>query len=155
MAAATLGEENSSDTTVSPCPVVQRFMELLDQRPTEFDIAILSEKESENVQDAIVLQSDTFLGVNALNLPYLARDVRHDYWECRKKKETLENVTKCLLLLCPDHATAWADRRRHLLRLLDDTTSSKQRQEALRDELDFLNLLMTKHTKAYVLNTFV
>jgi len=137
--------ESSGGATASSCPAVQRFTELLQEGPTEFDIAILSGEANENLEDAFVLQDGSFLGVNALDLPRLARDVRQDYWKSRKENSTLENVTKCLLLLCPDHATAWADRRRHLQRL-----NFTEQQVALREELAFLNLLMTKHTKSYV-----
>ena len=130
--------EANKDTHL--CPAVQRFIELLEGKPREFDIAILNDKESDNLEDAFLLQDGCFLGVNALDLPRLARNVRRDYWQCRKSQDDVWNVTKCLLLLCPDHATAWADRRRHLLRNND--------RHALRDELAFSNLLMTKHTKA-------
>lgn len=136
--------DHSDLSLVCLYPAVVRFLELLQEKPTEFDIAILSDKASENLQDAFVLQ-DGALGVNALDLPYLARDFRQDYWKCRKSDGSedllLWNVTKCLLLLCPDHATAWADRRRYLL-LLNNC------RETLEEELTFVNLLMTKHTKA-------
>jgi hypothetical protein len=124
---------------VSSCLAVQRFTHLLQENPNEFDIAILSDRANEEDYPAksIVLQKGS-LGVNALDLPRLSSDVRHDYWQCRRADTYLESTTKCLLLLCPDHATAWADRRRHLLRNLGD----------MDQELSFLNLLMTKHTKA-------
>lgn len=138
----TITTAESNDAAVSLCPAVQRFTGLLEEKPTDFDIAILSDKESETLEDAFVLL-DGALGVNALDLPLLARDVREDYWACRNcDHDALWKVTKCLLLLCPDHATAWADRRRYLLRM------NKRQQEALHKELAFSNLLMTKHTKA-------
>ena len=144
---ATTESNNDDACSFTPCPAVRRFIELLEESPTEFDIAILSEKPNDNLQDAFVLQDATFLGVNALDLPCLACNIRRDYWKCRNSSTAsgdLESVTKCLLLLCPDHATAWADRRRYLLRLMND----EERQEALCDELVFVNLLMTRHTKA-------
>lgn len=146
MTTAAKESHNGGSSSFTPCPAVRRFIELLEESPTEFDIAILSEKPNDNLHDAFVLQEATFLGVNALDLPCLARNVRRDYWNCRNSSaasEVLVNVTKCLLLLCPDHATAWADRRRHLQRLNDEV-----QQKALYKELAFVNLLMTKHTKA-------
>jgi hypothetical protein len=126
-------------SSISSCPAVQRFTQSLQENPNEFDIAILSDQANEEdyPDKSMVLQNGA-LGVNALDLPRLASDVRHDYWQCRRANTNLESITKCLLLLCPDHATAWADRRRHLLRNQGD----------MHQELSFLNLLMTKHTKA-------
>jgi hypothetical protein len=125
-------------SSLSSCPAVQRFMKLLQEEPYEFDIAILSDQANdEDYPDTAILLLNGSLGVNALDLPRLASDVRRDYWQYRGE-HYLESSTKCLLLLCPDHATAWADRRRYLLRT----------QGNLQEELSFLNLLMTKHTKA-------
>ena len=74
---------------------------------------LLSDTASEHLVVALVLQNDVILGVNALDVPRLARNVRQDYKASRVTNKIL--VTKCLLLLlCPDHATAWADRGRHL-----------------------------------------
>jgi hypothetical protein len=126
-------------SSVSSCPAVQRFTQLLKENPNEFDIAILSdEANEEDYPDKCMVLQNGSLGVNALDLPRLSCDVRHDYWQCRRANTCLDSSTKCLLLLCPDHATGWADRRRRLLRNLVD----------MHQELSFLNLLMTKHTKA-------
>ena len=134
--------EDSQPSSLPLCPAVQRLSQLLEQEPTELDIAILSDGENDDYPNtALVLQDESFLGVNALDVPRLARDVRRDYWQCRRSSnQNLTVATQCLLLLCPDHATAWADRRRYLLRCQD--TASLQK------EISFLNLLMTKHTKA-------
>ena len=126
-------------SSVSSCPAVQRFTQLLQDKPNEFDIAILSDQASdEDYPDTAIVYQNGCLAVNALDLPRLASDVRRDYWQSRGEHNNPESSTKCLLLLCPDHATAWADRRRHMLRT----------QGNLPHELYFLNLLMTKHTKA-------
>ena len=133
-----MGRQLPSSSSLSSCPAVHRFIQLLQEEPNEFDIAILSDQASdEDYPDTAIVYQSGSLAVNGLDLPRLASDVRHDYWQSRGE-HNLESSTKCLLLLCPDHATAWADRRRHLLRTQGD----------LHDELSFLNLLMTKHTKA-------
>jgi len=54
------------------------------------------------------------------------------------------DTISCLLLVCPDHSTAWADRRRALLG--DD--ASVIDECFLQRELDFCNLLFTQHSKA-------
>jgi hypothetical protein len=61
----------------------------------------------------------------------------------------------CLLLVNPDHATAWADRRRCLLQiakhrqqLMEDEDRSLSSVALWKKELAFVNLLMTQHSKA-------
>ena len=158
------------------------------------------------------------LGINATDLPYLARDFKKDYFSLRPwmsmmmmsssfldrhppssedqkvsppppppteqsteqptatateptisiSTSTLGNrimdATTCLLLLCPDHPTAWADRRRLILhrqreeemngntdRNDDDDNNDDNIHSAhslLQMELQFLNLLFTQHSKA-------
>jgi hypothetical protein len=64
----TLAGESSSVNSVSLCPAVQRFIELLEKRTLEFDVTILSDTASEHLVDTLVLQNDVILGVNALDL---------------------------------------------------------------------------------------
>ncbi|OEU14258.1 hypothetical protein FRACYDRAFT_240792 [Fragilariopsis cylindrus CCMP1102] len=78
----------------------------------------------------------------------------------------LFNITSCLLLIQPDHSTVWSDRRRCLLsqiqRIMETTqlqnNNSEQEEEEKKEneilllmwynELDYLDLLMTQHSKA-------
>ena len=55
------------------------------------------------------------------------------------------DVTSCLLLVCPDHSTAWADRRRALLVKGDMIFFN---EDVFQRELEFLDLLFTQHSKA-------
>ena len=76
-------------------------------------------------------------------------------------------TTACLLLVNPDHATVWADRRRALLCTLDISmreqrttgsqdrfTSSDERKtnhtpmKVWKDEIQYLDLMFTQHSKA-------
>ena len=115
---------------------------------------------------------ETHLGIHAPDLPRLASEFREDYSLLRQKYRRcfcnddmigdyssvinnsdsnsvdelvsrIWNTTTCLLLICPDHCTAWADRRRALL-----MSAKKLGEEALRLELVFLDLLFTQHSKA-------
>jgi hypothetical protein len=85
----TMAGESSSVNSVSLCPAVQRFIELLEKRPLEFDVTILSDTASEHLVDTLVLQNDVILGVNALDVPRLARNVRQDYKASRDTNKIL------------------------------------------------------------------
>ena len=64
----------------------------------------------------------------------------------------LFNITSCLLLIQPDHSTVWSDRRRCLLLF------KKEENDILLmwyNELDYLDLLMTQHSKAYVFVSYL
>ena len=88
-------------------------------------------------------------------------------------EKQLWNATTCLLLVCPDHASAWSDRKRILLNNNDtDVAGDGDHDDALsccgtynnvnananntcaadnrkwQKELEFLNLLFTQHSKA-------
>jgi hypothetical protein len=155
--------QNSSSTTSSSNSSSNSSVDAIDQltkllnedpKPTEYDIAIL---RSTPKGDAFV-KSENHLGLHAGDLPWIARDFRRAYREMRVEflleprtcQYRLLNVTRCLLLVSPDHATAWADRKRALLSL--NTTSGEEeligKDSVWTGELEFLNLLMTKHTKA-------
>jgi Protein prenyltransferase alpha subunit repeat len=140
---------------------VQRFYELIQTDPVEFDIAILRGADEDG--DPFVVQ-DGHLGLHAGDLAWLARDFRQSYRKARQdyaaellQKSTtyssninvsskILEITSCLLLLCPDNATAWADRKRALLALTNDPSTGNSGIWA--KELQFVSLLMTKHTKA-------
>eukprot|EP00797_Seminavis_robusta_P005670 Sro1378_g267590.4 (307) ;mRNA; f:1690-2611 len=119
---------------------LDQLWELLCLNPKEFDIAILRSPD-DNTKNPFVLQ-EGHLGLHAGDLPWLARDFRTAYRTARLQDcDSVLKVTSCLLLVCPDHATAWADRKRALL-------SVQCHEDLWTRELDFVNLLMTRHTKA-------
>lgn len=130
---------------------VEQLVRLLTEEPlpSEYDIAILrSTKEGDPF-----LKRDGHLGLHAGDLPWLARNFHLEYRNVRSKmlvdernshsQQIIMNVTSCLLLVCPDHATAWADRRRALLHNAEENSVNQWKRE-----LKYLDLLMTKHTKA-------
>jgi hypothetical protein len=134
-------------------PVVERLSGFLEQQPTDFEITILSgsdeTKRRLSVDESIVLHGQ-HLGLEARSLPWLTQAIRQDYKRLRNStKESgmlLLTVTSCLLLVNPDHATAWADRRRCLV-------NQQQQQQGnngggWKNELKYLNLLLTQHSKA-------
>lgn len=129
-------------------------------RPTELDIAILDDAGPYPARS--YARVDRHLGIHAPDLPRLARDFRGAYASLRRRRrETTEggvgegeveassgflDATACLLLVCPDHSTAWADRRRALL--LDGGLAAAEDERGLREELEFCDLLFTQHSKA-------
>lgn len=157
-------------------PVIERLSGFLNQGPTTFEITILpiqsTEDERLSVDDSIVLVEGQHLGMDARSLPWITREIRQCYklqkrqlrqqqqdstTTIKKKKKNediasfrnLLTVTSCLLLVNPDHATAWADRRRSLLHFGgDDDNYDDKYDDCWRRELTFLNLLMTQHSKA-------
>jgi hypothetical protein len=136
-------------------PVVTKLSGYLQEGPIHFEITILpnninNEDKQLTLEESIVLIDGQHLGLDARSLPWMTRDIRQAYWQCRRAQENsssrdgdlLLTVTSCLLLVNPDHATAWADRRRCLLLFGNDGKHSWP------SELAFLNLLMTQHSKA-------
>lgn len=147
-------------------PVVNRLYELVQQGPTDFEITILPsatnvESEGDNDNDdqqvllsldqSLVLVEGKYLGMDGRSLPWITRAIRKDYKNIKKAilsmnenenknllLQQLYQVTLCLMLVNPDHSTAWADRRRCLLGLSLDWAL----------ELEFVTLLMTQHSKA-------
>jgi hypothetical protein len=123
-----------------------------------------------------ICKSSGHLGLEARNLPIIARVLRKAYRQAKKKnqnassplsaaeKEELFHIASCLLLIQPDHATAWADRRRYLLSLQNheiqtlafgfqrDNDEEENEKDALcflwSQELDYLDILVTQHSKA-------
>jgi hypothetical protein len=66
-------------------------------------------------------------------------------------RRRIMEATSCLLLTCPDNATAWSDRRRALLFTEGDAEghmSSRKVKSIFVSELKFLDLLFTTHSKA-------
>jgi hypothetical protein len=131
-------------------PVVERLSGFLDQQPTDFEITILSgsdeTKRQLSVDESIVLHGQ-HLGLEARSLPWLTQAIRQDYKRLRNSKESgiLLTITSCLLLVNPDHATAWADRRRCLLKQQQEQSNNGG---GWKNELKYLNLLLTQHSKA-------
>eukprot|EP00534_Pseudo-nitzschia_fraudulenta_P001440 CAMPEP_0201127132 /NCGR_PEP_ID=MMETSP0850-20130426/28909_1 /ASSEMBLY_ACC=CAM_ASM_000622 /TAXON_ID=183588 /ORGANISM="Pseudo-nitzschia fraudulenta, Strain WWA7" /LENGTH=523 /DNA_ID=CAMNT_0047395859 /DNA_START=103 /DNA_END=1671 /DNA_ORIENTATION=- len=151
----------------------------------------LSTKQRVLLETSVVLMHDFeggtgcgHLGLEARNLPMIARVLRKAYRRARQlaqnvaptsissaEKEALFRVTSCLLLLQPDHATAWADRRRWLSRQHDNIQSlnssafdfpngdedgdehdekfvEQASTSSWFQELDYLDILVTQHSKA-------
>jgi len=66
-------------------------------------------------------------------------------------RQRIVDATSCLLLTCPDNATAWADRRRALLLALGNEEGhmpSEKFENIFITELKFVDLLFTQHSKA-------
>ena len=68
-------------------------------------------------------------------------------------------ITSCLLLVNPDHTTVWADKRRALQQLVSSSIPPSSQETLhiagatassswLQQEYQFVNLLMTQHSKA-------
>lgn len=116
------------------------------------------------------LKVDIHLGIGAHNLPGLARDFRKDYYAlrpsfiCNRNKlkfrlqddvtlnQRLNDSTTCLLMLCPDHATAWSDRRHSLLLSnswnIENNDLKEHPQSLWKGEIRFLDMLFSQHSKA-------
>lgn len=66
-------------------------------------------------------------------------------------RQRIMEATSCLLLTCPDNATAWSDRRRALLFAEGDAEGHMPSRKVITifiAELKFLDLLFTQHSKA-------
>jgi hypothetical protein len=140
--------------TYSVSPVVDRLYGLIQSGPTDFEITILPSSSTSDddqadklsIEASLVLMEGKYLGLDARSLPWITHTIRKDYKTLKKEglpesEDLLKNLlmtTQCLMLVNPDHSTAWADRRRCLLALSGDWNL----------ELKFINLLMTQHSKA-------
>ena len=167
-------------------PSVTALVKLMKQEPlpTELDIAVLlhmNDNDNDNDNDNAEQQEnemtrtrlhnafvkvDTHLGINAADLPLLAREFRAHYntLRCLRNKCNddgdvvslidilhldMMDATMCLLCVCPDHSTAWADRCRSILFLTSDEARREQEEKKgamFSEELQFLNLLFTRHS---------
>ncbi len=154
--------------TTESSGVVARLSFLLAQGPSHFEIAILPSISSSvddidckpqvlSLDESLSLVEGRYLGLDARSLPAMAREIRREYkWQKKlcwngDNEDTdislsLLKTISCLLLVNPDHATAWADRRRCLLQISNMSTDDKS--TVWKNELDFVNLLMTQHSKA-------
>jgi hypothetical protein len=145
--------------------IVDRLTQFLQLGPSDFEITILSfppqgEEQEEtlaSVEVSIVLVKSTHLGMDATSLPWITRYLRQAYKKCKKQQheersgaacdqwhQQLWKITSCLLLVNPDHPTVWADRRRAMLKMGGNGTN----KTLWYDELKYLDLLMTQHSKA-------
>lgn len=140
----------------SVSPVVEKLHDLVQSNAMEFEITILPSasitnddpKHQLSLAESVVLMEGKYLGLDARSLPWITRTIRKDYKTIKKNGfpeldddlslRKLLMITQCLMLVNPDHSTAWADRRRCLLALSGDWYQ----------ELKFINLLMTQHSKA-------
>ena len=131
--------------------VVRLLSGLLAQKPTHYEITILPDHESydgpPSLETSLVLVEGRYLGLDARSLPYITKEIRQDY-NLQKQRfgctNALLSSLSCLLLVNPDHATAWADRRRSLLQSFHISND----HGIWNDELQYINLLMTQHSKA-------
>lgn len=151
-------------------PVVQKLHDYVQKGPTEFEITILptvttNEMETDelSLEESVVLV-EGHLGMDARSLPWMTAVIRKDYKSFKKTllkasvaasdesstsaSKAAEDVdalhsqilivTNALMLVNPDHSTAWGDRRRAIIATSGDWVR----------EMQFLNLLMTQHSKA-------
>ena len=162
-----------------------------DDESSSLSLESLSTEQRSLLESSVVLMHERgsdgksvgHLGLEAQQLPQIARILRKAYRQIKKKyqavsdpsqneTEELFHVTSCLLLIQPDHATAWADRRRCLLLLqncetqLNQFLGSSLAEESMDEdaddevdekdasfvlwsrELDYLDILFTQHSKA-------
>lgn len=149
----------------------------------------LSSEHRSLIESSIVLVHESrdtgksigHLGLEARSVPMMARILRKSYRRAKKNqnkpfptaadKAELFRIISCLLLIQPDHATAWADRRRYLLSrqshdvqlptpsafdFSSDNGDEEDDEEDEKDllcflwsqELDYLDVLVTQHSKA-------
>mmetsp|Transcript_11302 Transcript_11302/g.26874 ORF Transcript_11302/g.26874 Transcript_11302/m.26874 type:complete len:704 (+) Transcript_11302:1-2112(+) len=145
--------------------------------PVENATTKSSETEPLLSLDYSIVFVDGHLGLDARSLPWITRELRKAYKKLRQDKHVHQysrdlddddndetksvgaaaaaskiiKTTECLLLVNPDHSTVWADRRRALLRTLDNscTQKSNDRQWGVwKNEIQFLDLLFSQHSKA-------
>lgn len=154
-----ISKEMSGEELISSS-LVTHLCRLLTQNPSQFEITILpvvslseddggggSSSAQLSLEDSIMLVEETYLGLDARSLPWMTREIREEYRKQKHKGEHSEiflSTLSCLLLVNPDHATAWADRRRCLLQISGENES----HPCWRQELQYINLLMTQHSKA-------
>ena len=149
-------------TTMSSSLVVDRMLLLLQEKPSDLEITVLQSGDKKvacfgdvDVNQAIVL-ADGHLGLDARAFPWIVREIRRIYHILKKMMKkgqemppySMMQVTSCLLLVNPDHSTGWADRRLSLLKETESCDLSAQKILLWQDEISFLNLLMTQHSKA-------
>lgn len=162
--------ESNTSPQLPKC--MQKLCELLseDPYPTDFQITILrvddddddDASESEDKFVPLFIKDGTHLGIHAGDLPRFVGIVRKFYYGLRQKRrlgafgdtadssfssktfdELVMASTTCLLLCCPDHSTAWADRKRVL-----ECNAGSNIQDMICNETRFGNLLFTQHSKA-------
>jgi hypothetical protein len=154
-----------------PSPLTQLINLLTNDQPNpiQLEITILPDRtykdnnhddNNDDDSDYYFLKDGIHLGIHAPNLPTLARIFRKDYYSLRKSLlpfilrndhendeiQRLWEATSGLLLLCPDHATAWSDRKRMLIFF---TKRKDMGNHSLwKEEIEYLNLLFSQHSKA-------
>jgi len=163
--------ESNTSPQLPKC--MQKLCELLseDPYPTDFQITILrvddddddaATDESDDKFVPLFIKDGTHLGFHAGDLPRFVGIVRKFYYDLRQKRrlgafgdtvdssfsskifdELVMASTTCLLLCCPDHSTAWADRKRVL-----ECNADSIIDDMICNETRFGNLLFTQHSKA-------
>lgn len=152
---------------------LETLSDLLSQDPVpkELEITILPFDDDNDTADASsFMKEGIHLGIHAPHVGKLAKEFREIYYDCRTRfissddgdtqispcsyqKHFMESVS-CLLLLCPDHATAFADRRRllmlHQQQIVHTDTDIAPAESYIRfweSEIGFMNMLFTQHSK--------
>lgn len=144
---------------------------LLEQNPGAKELEITYLPLPDDIGESVsFLKDGIHLGIHAPHVPQLAREFRKSYYGLRrnlmhanrmsgdeKSFELLMGSISCLLLLCPDHASAWSDRKRILLYRLDklkaspclgDANNSADYLTIWEGEMRYLDMLFTQHSKA-------
>ena len=131
--------------------------------PKELEVTILPFPDDDDEKS--FMKDGIHLGIHAPHVPKLAREFRKLYYSLRhlaiglpsessdqKDESHLLDCISCLLLLCPDHATAWADRKRLLQscwrRQIEVMSNLDSQMTFWKDELRYMNMLFTQHSKA-------
>lgn len=158
-----------SEQSISSTDTISLLADLLWQEPLpkELEITILPFPENDEIDASSFIKDGIHLGIHAPHVPQIASDIRSAY---RKYRSTIllqdgnggrdipddivckyMDCISCLLLLCPDHATAWADRRRLLqlrYRTLKDASVNYDGLSFWDNEIRYMNLLFTQHSKS-------
>ena len=137
--------------------IVNELFSLLNTEPIpkQLELTILP-LEDDNTS---FLKEDIYLGIHFPCLAQLSRNFRSVYKQMKNEVLSMDDekigddmmkVLTCLLLVCPDHATAWSDRRRLVLKKLSQHKQKhdEEKRKILENELYYLDLLFTKHSKA-------
>jgi hypothetical protein len=162
---------NSKTITTNNSSIINHITDLLNENPIDLEITVLTtageedDDEDESIstpfslKESIVLV-ERHLGIDFNCLGYITNKIKKQYYRNRKQHGShLFDITSCLLLVNPDHTTCYNDRRRCLLKMITEKQRQSQQQQQHQEqedpliltfvqEIQYINLLMTQHTKA-------
>jgi protein prenyltransferase alpha subunit repeat containing protein 1 len=161
---------NSKTMTTNDSSIINHITDLLNESPIDLEITVLTTSAGEedddeeesistpfHLKESIVLV-EQHLGIDFNCLGYITNKIKKQYYRNRKQHSShLFDITSCLLLINPDHTTCYNDRRRCLLKMITEKQRQSQQQQqqeedpliiTLVQEIQYMNLLMTQHTKA-------